>query len=72
MLVTMSFKVEWQNTSGEKLEDFAKKYIAFKRHVEHLQMNGSLPLGETRWITKKVPIGEVTKGLPVIDVEVTV
>lgn len=55
MEIVMTFKIQWDKASGEKLSDMKKKMDAFKLHVQMLQLSGQLPRGEIRWITERKP-----------------
>jgi hypothetical protein len=65
MIVSMSFKVEWNKKGGENLQQFKARYHKFRAHVEQMQMSGLLPIGEIYWIKKmadpdpKPPLPEV-------------
>lgn len=68
MRISTTFRIEWDRDSGEELKDFSRKYNSFRKHVEHMQAKGSLPIDHVEWIIKKVPIGNVIEGI-VVNVE---
>lgn len=49
MKITLHIRVEFENKK-EGLSDFRDKFTSFKQHVERMQINGTLPRGEVRWV----------------------
>lgn len=49
MIVTMMFTLQFDRPAGETMEEFHKKRENFRRHIELLQMRGTLPRTNILW-----------------------
>ena len=54
MRVTLSVRIEWDKAK-ETLPQMREKYEALKEHFERMQLTGTLPRGEIKWMLTTMP-----------------
>ena len=57
MEINMVFKMIYDPQKDVNLSKFRDKYLAFRGHVERLQVLGQLPRGDVKWSVERKPTG---------------